>query len=75
MGRADILTCPERPETPLEPLSTVQFVRYCEFIGRGSLLEKLEDGHKKDVPRIALVGLGGVGYAFTSILHCLDVEC
>ena len=51
----------ERPETPPEPFSTVPFPRDIDYVDRTELHEldeKLSNGGTK----IALCGLGGIGY-------------
>ena len=56
------------------PLSTIPFNRDPDFVGRQDILMALElkfsqrESHK----RVVLVGLGGVGYAFSTYsLYCL----
>ncbi|GAB7334635.1 hypothetical protein MBLNU13_g06596t2 [Cladosporium sp. NU13] len=52
---------PNRPETPLSPLSTVPFPRDPDFVDRGSLLSEIDQKLANPAARVALVGLGGVG--------------
>ena len=56
---------PERPETPPNPSAIVPFGRDTDFIERGAILDQIH--YKCAVPgsRIALVGLGGVGWVRT----------
>jgi hypothetical protein len=56
------IAAPERPETPSEPLSTVLFLLDTDFVDRGTLLEKVEEKCIVRPSRLALVGIGGVGW-------------
>lgn len=51
----------DRPESPIEPLSTIPFRRDRDFVDRGTLLDQLEQKTLTPGSRVALVGLGGVG--------------
>jgi len=54
----------ERPETPPTPASTIlPFDRDPDYVQRGSLLEEIGVKLSRPAARVALVGLGGVGYA------------
>lgn len=59
---ADRRSWKERPETPPKPLSTVPFRRDPDFVGRGNLLDRILEKGSASASRIALVGLGGVGW-------------
>ncbi|KAJ5152972.1 kinesin [Penicillium canariense] len=52
---------PERPETPPEPVFHVPYSRDLDFIDRGLLDQIHQKRSTKGTPRIALVGIGGVG--------------
>jgi hypothetical protein len=52
----------ERPETPPSPFSTVPFHRDVDFIDHGTLLDQIHEKGSAPASRIALFGLGGVGY-------------
>lgn len=52
----------EGPETPPAPLSTVPFRRDPDYVDRGTLLNQIYEKGTTPSARIALVGLGGVGY-------------
>ena len=52
----------ERPETPPEPSSNVPFRRDRNFVERGDLLDEISDKLAQPAARVALVGLGGIGY-------------
>ncbi|KAI2738936.1 hypothetical protein DTO013F2_9490 [Penicillium roqueforti] len=52
---------PERPETPPSPLSTVPFTRDPDFVRREKLVDQIHEKNSVPGPRIALIGLGGVG--------------
>ena len=54
----------ERPETPPEPSSSVPFRRDADFVERGDLLERIGIRLSQPAARVALVGLGGIGYGF-----------
>jgi hypothetical protein len=58
----------ERPETPPTPLSTIlPFDRDPDYVERGSLLEDIGAKLSRAAARVALVGLGGVGYARSDV--------
>jgi hypothetical protein len=65
INRGPLLTAllQERPETPPSPLSTVPFRRDPDFIDHGTLLDQIHQKSSAPASRVALVGLGGVGYA------------
>ena len=53
----------ELPETPPNPLSIpLPFDRDPDYIQRGSLLDEITTKLLRPAARVALVGLGGVGY-------------
>ncbi|KAJ5332325.1 P-loop containing nucleoside triphosphate hydrolase protein [Penicillium brevicompactum] len=70
MDRSIFQPLADRPESPIEPLSTIPFRRDRDFVNRGTLLDQLQD--KASVPgsRVALVGLGGVGKSQLAIEYC-----
>jgi hypothetical protein len=51
----------ERPETPPQPSCFVPFRRDPDFVDRGTLLDQIRKRCAAPAPRVALVGLGGVG--------------
>lgn len=51
-----------RPETPPSPLSTVPFAHDPDFVSRDTLLHQIHEKSSVSGSRIALVGLGGVGW-------------
>lgn len=51
----------DRPETPIEPLSTVPFRRDRDYVDRGTILDQVQEKTSMPGARVALVGLGGVG--------------
>jgi hypothetical protein len=53
----------EPPETPPKPLSTVPFRRDPDYVQRGRLFEDISSKLSRPAARVALVGLGGVGWA------------
>ena len=55
----------ERPETPPQPFATIPFVRDCDFIDRGDILEQVSQRCSEPAGRVALVGLGGIGYVYS----------
>ena len=57
----------ERAETPPEPTSNVPFRRDLDFIERGDLLERIGAKVSQPAARVALVGLGGIGYGIGRI--------
>jgi hypothetical protein len=57
-----IPTSSERPETPPHPSCFVPFPRDKEFVDRGTLLDQIRERCAVGGSRVALVGLGGVGY-------------
>jgi hypothetical protein len=60
----------ERPETPPQPFATIPFYRDYDFVDRGDLLEQIYQRCSEPAGRVALVGLGGIGYA--PIMKCWD---
>ncbi|CAG8220880.1 unnamed protein product [Penicillium salamii] len=52
----------ERPDTPLSPVSTVLFRRDPDFVSRDTLLDQTHEKGSIAGSRVALVGLGGVGF-------------
>lgn len=54
----------ERPETPPSPLSNVPFPRDTDFVKRGLLSDEIHERMSAPGGRLALYGLGGVGYVF-----------
>ncbi|CAG7916566.1 unnamed protein product [Penicillium olsonii] len=61
---------PDRPETPVDPLSTIPFRRDRDFVDREILFDQLESKTSVQGSRIALVGLGGVGKSQVAIEYC-----
>ena len=63
-----------RAQNRPKPCSTVPFQRDSAFVGREGILaticKKLEQAALRDHGRVALIGLGGVGYAFPYIVRC-----
>lgn len=57
--------CAERPETPPQPFATIPFARDRDFIDRGDILNQLRRQCSETSGRVALVGLGGIGYVCT----------
>ena len=55
----------ERSEPRFEPLSTVPFQRDPDFVRRDGLLNQIHQRASIPGARIALVGLGGVGFGHT----------
>ena len=51
----------DRPETPPQPSCFVPFRRDPDFVGRTTLLERIDKQCSVPASRVALVGLGGVG--------------
>lgn len=63
----------ERPETPPTPASTIlPFDRDPDYVQRGSLLEEIGVKLSRAAARVALVGLGGVGYYRTARHPLMD---
>lgn len=54
----------ERPETPPAPLSIIPFRRDPDFVDRGTLLDQIHEKGSVPGARIALTGLGGVGWVY-----------
>lgn len=52
----------ERPETPPRPSSNVPFRRDPDFVDRKELTDQIHAKLSAPTARVALVGLGGVGY-------------
>lgn len=53
----------EPPETPPSPLShTLPFDRDTDYVQRDSVLDEITVKLSRPAARVALVGLGGVGY-------------
>lgn len=52
----------ERAETPPLPSSNVPFRRDPDFVERGTLFDQLYEKLSEPAARVALAGLGGVGY-------------
>jgi hypothetical protein len=52
----------ERPETPPQPSCFVPFPRDRDFVHRGALFDQIRERCAMPASRVALVGLGGVGY-------------
>jgi hypothetical protein len=52
----------ERPETPPQPSCFVPFRRDPDFVARATLLDQIRERCAVPASRVALVGLGGVGY-------------
>ena len=52
----------EQAETPPEPTSNVPFRRDPDFVERGDLLDQIRVKISQPAARVALVGLGGIGY-------------
>jgi hypothetical protein len=52
----------ERPETPPQPSCFVPFRRDTDFVDRAALLDLIRERCSAPASRVALVGLGGVGY-------------
>lgn len=48
-------------DIPPKPASTVPFRRDLDFVDRGDILSRIEEGCSQPAGRVALVGLGGVG--------------
>jgi hypothetical protein len=65
------LWCAERPETPPQPSCFVPFRRDADFVDRGALLDQIRELCAAPASRIALVGLGGVGYVRQKRLELL----
>jgi hypothetical protein len=65
-----ILTAVLVPAKQKTPLSTVPFDRDLDFVGRQDILIALESrfSQRESHRRVVLVGLGGVGYAFSPYL-------
>jgi hypothetical protein len=57
------LTSSERPETPLQPSAAIPFCRDPDFVDRGDILDQIHQRCSEPAGRVALVGLGGIGYA------------
>ena len=57
----------ERPETPPPPSSGVPFRRDNDFVDRGNLLGLIDEQCTESASRVALVGIGGVRYEFSSV--------
>ena len=53
----------ERLETPPQPFATIPFCRDPDFVNRGDTLDQVHQRCSEPAARVALVGLGGVGYA------------
>ncbi len=56
----------ERPETPPAPFSTIPFSHDPDFVNREDILDQIEKRCSEEAARVALVGLGGVGYEILS---------
>ena len=46
-----------------QPLATIPFRRDPDFVNRGDILDQIDQRCSEPAGRVALVGLGGVGYA------------
>lgn len=55
----------ERAETPPKPFATIPFSRDRDFVDRGDILNQLRQRCSEPAGRVALVGLGGIGYAWS----------
>ncbi|KAF2830797.1 hypothetical protein CC86DRAFT_443678 [Ophiobolus disseminans] len=55
----------ERPETPPQPSCFVPFCRNSNFVARRTLLDQICERCSAPASRVALVGLGGVGWSTT----------
>ena len=60
---ADTVISLEREESPPLPSTNVPFRRDPHFVQRGDLLDQIHEKLATSAGRVALVGLGGVGYA------------
>ena len=47
------------------PIRMLKYENDLDFVGRDSIIKTVEDHHGKEVHRVALAGIGGVGYALT----------
>ncbi|EAW14376.1 uncharacterized protein ACLA_074130 [Aspergillus clavatus NRRL 1] len=64
----------EQPETPPSPLSTVPFRRDKEFVECGTIFDEINEKNPAPSPRIALVGLGGVGKSKLAIEYSYRIR-
>lgn len=62
LGFANGASPKERPETPPDSLSTVPFRSDPDFTNHGTLLDLIYKKKSTPASRIALIGLGGIGY-------------
>ena len=53
-----------------QPLATIPFRRDPDFVNRGDILDQIDQRCSEPAGRVALVGLGGVGYASIQICQC-----
>ena len=58
------LTFPAQPETPPQPFALIPFCRDPDFVNREDIVDQIHQRCSEPAARVALVGLGGVGYAF-----------
>jgi hypothetical protein len=63
-GVALITLYAERPDTPPQPSCFVPFRRDPDFVDRGTLLDQIREQCSAPASRVALVGLGGVGWVY-----------
>ena len=63
LGHADASA--ERAETRPAPFTIIPFSRDSDFVDRGDILEQIRRRCSEPAGRVALVGLGGIGYVRT----------
>ena len=61
-GTINVALTPSDKVASPNPLSTVPFPRDPDYIHRGSLIDEIHEKLSVPAARVALVGLGGVGY-------------